>query len=364
MSSPKKIRVVVLFGGQSGEHEVSVASGKSVIAALNSEKYDVLPIAITKQGAWLSGKKAKQYLTLLTGAATEGGITEVQTSSLVTTGDTTTALEPLAEKLSEQHIDIVLPLIHGSFGEDGRLQGMLDMLGVPYVFSGMLASALAMDKPKAKLFAKQAGLQVLPEVVLTSSDVEVATIAAQVGLPAVVKPAELGSSVGIRIVHDEKELATAIRNAFVYGKKVMVEQFKAGRELTVGVFGNQPPRALAVIEIIPQGSEFYDYTAKYAAGGSKHVCPAQIPAAIEQLVKQDAVKVFGALECCDLARVDFIYNEKENAVYFLEINTIPGMTSTSLVPDEAREAGIDFTDFLNQLIQMALTRYSNAQKKA
>ena len=358
--SRKKNRVAVLFGGQSGEHEVSLSSARSVIEALNPARYEVVPIAVTKQGIWLGGKKAMQYLALQSGGAKEGGITSKQTKGLVAVGDTVATLEPILEKPADKKIDIVLPLIHGSFGEDGRLQGMLDMLGVPYVFSGMLASALAMDKPKAKLFAQQAGLQVLPAVVLTDSDIDVASIVAQVGLPAVVKPAELGSSVGIRIVHDKKELTAAITSAFTYGSKVMVEQFKAGRELTVGVFGNEPPRALAVIEIIPQGSEFYDYAAKYAAGGSKHVCPAQIPAAIEQLVKQDAAKVFGALECCDLARVDFIYNEKEKKVYFLEINTIPGMTSTSLVPDEAREAGIGFADFLDQLIQMALKRYSDA----
>lgn len=359
MNKKNKIRVGVIFGGPSKEHEVSLSSARSVIDALPKEKYDVVPIAITKQGSWLTGKKAAQYLALQSGGAKEEGISVEQSQSLVVAGDTDKTLQPFIEPGSvAERLDIVLPLVHGSYGEDGRLQGFLEMFNMPYVFSGPLASALGMDKPKSKIIAKNAGLEVLPDVIVTKTDpVNIDLILASIKLPVIVKPAELGSSVGISIAQTPDELSVAITKAFELCDKVMVEAFKKGRELTIGVFGNTPPKPLPIIEIVPNTSTFYDYEAKYAAGGSTHICPAEIPASVHKKVELDAVKIFTALECRDLARVDFIYNPDDDKVYFLEINTIPGMTATSLVPDEARIQGISFSDFLDKLITEASNRY-------
>lgn len=356
MFGGKKIKVGVIFGGRSGEHEVSLSSARSAISNLDSKKYEVVPIAITKKGSWLIGEKAQQYLELQSGDAKEGGISEKQSQSLVVTGDTDASLQQLTE--GHKGVDIILPLVHGSYGEDGKLQGLLETFGVPYVFSGVLASALAIDKSKTKIIGAEAGLKVLPEVILKKGDTyDISAIIEKVSLPVVVKPAELGSSVGIAMAADEQELKKAIDQAFGHGDKVMIEQFKKGRELTVAVLGNTPSRALPVIEIIPKSSTFYNYEAKYAQGGSDHVCPADIPEDIKQKVQSQSVSLFEALECRDLARVDFIYNEDDADVYLLEINTIPGMTATSLAPEAAKEDGLEFGVFLDTLITEALKRY-------
>ena len=361
MSNKKKIKLGLIFGGQSKEHEVSLSSARSVFNHLDSAKYEITPIAITKKGSWLIGSKAKKYLELQSGGAKEEAISEKKSQSLVALGDTSTSLSRLiGNQAGVSSLDIVLPLIHGSFGEDGKLQGLLEMFGVPYVFSGVLPSALSIDKSKSKLVARQAGLNVLPEIILNKNQpYNRNIITKKLSYPLVVKPVDLGSSVGISIVHNSQKLEQGIKQAFLFTDKVMLEQFKAGRELTAAVMGNDPAEALPIIEIIPRSSSFYDYKAKYAVGGSDHRCPADIPSNIRKKVQSQSLALFKALECRDLARIDFIYSEKDNDIYFLEINTIPGMTVTSLVPEAAKEAGLDFSDFLNRLITTALKRYDD-----
>ena len=352
-----KLKIGVIFGGQSREHEVSLDSAQSIINALNKEKYDIVPMAITKKGTWLIGDKGKQYLSLYAGIKKENGISTEESESLVTINEQDRGLTNFAEGDTGDKIDLIIPIVHGTFGEDGKLQGMLEMLGLPYLFSDTLASALAMNKPKTQIIVKNAGLNVLPHQVLNKNEeYNLEGIVDQLSLPIVVKPTEAGSSVGIFIARSIEELEKSIKDDFVYGDHLMLEKYKKGRELTVGMMGNHPPKALPVLEIIPQISDFYDYKAKYQDGGSRHVCPAEIPNEIRERAQADAKKSFQAIGCRDLARADFIWSEEDDQIYFLEINTIPGMTSVSLVPEAAKVVGMDFSKFLDELIQLGLKR--------
>jgi D-alanine-D-alanine ligase len=352
-----KLNLAVIFGGQSGEHEVSLKSANQVMSALSKEKYNIIPIAITKKGQWLIGEKGEEYMKLnLSKAGEEGGISVEQSQALVTINQGGRELEKFSEGgTNGDKIDLVLPIVHGPYVEDGKLQGMLDMLGLPYVFSGTFASALAMNKYKTKLIAKRAGL-VIPKDIVAGKKYKTEKIIKKLNLPVVVKPAELGSSVGINIAKTEEELKNAIDKALEYGSEVLLEQFIKGRELTVAVMGNKNPKALPVIEIIPKVSTFFDYKAKYEAGGSEEVCPADISEEIRKKVQKYAVKVFKAVGCRDLARADFILCEKDGKLYFLEINTIPGMTATSLAPQAAASARMEFPEFLDKLIDGAMKR--------
>lgn len=354
-----RINLAVIFGGRSGEHEISLKSAKQVMEALNEGKYNVIPIAINKKGHWLIGEKGKKYLEQnIVLAGQEGGADLEQSQSLVDLSSNEQSLTAFAEgDTGGNKIDLVLPIMHGPYGEDGKLQGMLDMLGIPYVFSGTLASALGMNKRKSKLIAKSAGVKIAKEVTVTRhKKYDPDKIIAKLSLPIVIKPAELGSSVGVNIAKTKEELEAGIQKALSYGHEAMLEQFIKGRELTVAVFGNKSPKAFPVTEIIPKVSNFYDYMAKYQDGGSQHVCPAEIPQDIFKKVQKSAVKIFKAIGCADLARADFIWNTETNKIYFLEINTIPGMTSTSLAPEAARAAGMEFPAFLDKLIVEAMKR--------
>ena len=346
----KKINLAVIFGGKSNEHEISLKSANEVMNSLNPDKYDIIPVAIAKNGQWLIGEASRQYMEAnLPKASQAGGVD----AAMIGSG----AVVFSGEELSKMGIDIALPIGHGAFIEDGRLQGMLDMLDLPYVFSGTLAHALAMNKQKTKLIAKSAGLKVAKEILLRKNKkYNIEKIIAKLGLPIVVKPTESGSSVGISVAKTSEESVSAIETAFQYGQEVMLEQFIAGRELTVAVMGNKNPKALPVVEIIPKISTFFDYAAKYQKGGSEEVCPADIPEDIRKKAQRYAVKIFQALGCQDLARADFIWSKADNKLYFLEINTIPGMTGTSLAPQAAAAAGMDFTRFLDKLISEALKR--------
>jgi D-alanine-D-alanine ligase len=352
-----KLNLAVIFGGQSGEHEVSLKSANQVISALNKEKYNIIPIAITKKGQWLIGDKGKKYMELnLPKAGEEDGISIEQSQSLVTINQEGKEMEKFAEgDTGGNKIDLVLPIVHGPYVEDGKLQGMLEMLGIPYVFSGTLASALAMNKFKTKLIAKKSGLVIAKDMIV-GKKYKTEKIVKKLNLPVVVKPVELGSSVGISIAKTEEELKNAIDKALELGSEVLLEQFIKGRELTVAVMGNKLPKALPVIEIIPKVSTFFDYRAKYQSGGSEEVCPAEISEEIRKKVQRYAVKIFKAVSCRDLARADFILSEENGKLYFLEINTIPGMTATSLAPQAAKAAGMEFSDFLDKLIDGAMKR--------
>jgi D-alanine-D-alanine ligase len=359
---PKKINVAVIFGGKSGEHEVSLSSARGVMKNLDKEKYNVIPIAITKKGNWLIGDKGKKYIEMNEDKiGKEGAISPEESQSLVTIKDDDRSLANYAEGSAGAKIDLVLPILHGPYGEDGRLQGMLDMLGVPYVFSGVLAHAIGMNKPKAKIIAATLGVPVPGDVVIKNEEkYDLDGMIEKLSLPMMVKPSELGSSVGISLVKTKEELKKGIEDAFSHGKEVILEQYIKGKEFTVTVMGGDPqaggPQALAITEIIPLISEFYDYKAKYEDGGSKHVCPAEISKEDEEKLKGYAVSTFKAIGCADLARVDFLWEEKNNEYYFTDINTIPGMTPTSLAPEAAALAGMNFSQFLDKLIEGAMKR--------
>jgi len=354
----KKINLAVIFGGQSGEHEVSLSSARGVMKNLDKKKYNVIPIAITKGGSWLIGKKADEYLEMNEDKiGKEGAISLEDSQKLVTAKGEEKNFFNYAEGELKEKIDLVFPILHGPFGEDGRLQGMLDMLGVPYVFSGVLAHAIGMNKPKAKIIAASAGVPVAKDIVIKKEEkFDLDGIIRELPLPLMVKPSELGSSVGVSLAKTKKDLKEAIKKAFSYGSEIILEQYIKGREFTVTVMEHEKPQALAVTEIIPLISEFYDYKAKYEEGGSKHVCPAEILREDEGRLKNYAIAVFETIGCNDLARVDFLWSERENEYYFTDINTIPGMTPTSLAPEAAALVGMNFTKFLDKLIGNALKR--------
>ncbi len=361
----KKINLAVIFGGRSGEHEVSLSSARGVMKNLDKERYNVIPIAITKGGNWLIGEKGAEYIKMNEGKiGKEGAISLAESQKLVSIADNERSLANYAEGNAGAKIDLVFPILHGPFGEDGRLQGMLDMLGVPYVFSGVLAHAIGMNKPKAKIIAATAGVPVAKDKVIRKGEkIDLEKIIGEVGLPLMVKPSELGSSVGISLAKTKEDLEKGIADAFTHGNEVILEQYIKGREFTVTVMENTPDRvqALAVTEIIPLISEFYDYKAKYEDGGSKHVIPAEISKEDEEKLKGYAVATFKAIGCNDLARVDFLWSETEKEYYFTDINTIPGMTPTSLAPEAAALAGMNFTAFLDKLIEGAMKRNKDSQ---
>ncbi len=352
----QKINLAVIFGGQSGEHEVSLSSARAVINNLDTNKYQIIPIAITKKGNWLIGEKGEQYLKdNADKIGKEGAISEEESQNLVAENKKERNLLNYAEgEIPENRINLVFPLVHGPYGEDGRLQGMLDMLGMKYVFSGVLAQALGMNKAKAKIIAKDQGVGVAQDLVVNKNDYEIEAVLAKIKLPIVVKPVALGSSVGISIAKNKKELKQGIEDAFQYGSEIILEKYISGREFTVTIMGGENPHVLAITEIIPLISEFYDYKAKYEEGGSKHICPAEIPLELENKLKQEALKTFKAIGCRDLARTDFMYDENKKETYFIDINTIPGMTATSLAPEAAKKADMQFGDFLDKLITNAL----------
>ena len=308
-----KKTIALLAGGVSNERDVSLKTGAKIFEALDKNKYEVY-----------------RY-------------------------DPKFDLVRFFNDAEAKKFNLVFPALHGPFGEDGRLQGMLDLIGVPYVFSGCLASALAMDKIKTKLIAKAAGLELAEDLELEKSNlIKPAEIINKLSFPIVIKPADSGSSVGVTIAKTDSELENGLSEAFRHSRTVLLEKFIQGRELTVAVMGfGKNSHALPVIEIIPKVSTWFDHKAKYEVGGSEEVCPAQIPDAIRDRVQADAVKIYKAIGCKDLARSDFIWSESDNKLYFLEINTIPGMTATSLAPQAARAAGMEFSEFLDRLIEGA-----------
>jgi D-alanine-D-alanine ligase len=321
----KKINVAVLMGGESSEHDVSLASGRMIFAALDKNKYRVLPAVISKKGEWRFGfgETARKFKI--------GG-----------------ALQELAKK----KIDCVLIALHGPFGEDGRVQAVLELAGIPYTGSGVLASALAMDKAATKKILAGAGIP-MPGHVVLKKDYR-PTELKNIKLPVVVKPLGQGSSVGISIVEKGGDLLGALKKSFRFEAAAMVEEFIRGREITASVLGNKKPKVLPLIEIRPKVSRFFDYRAKYEVGGSDEICPAPISRILTEKIQAAAVKAHRIMGCCGVTRSDFIL--RGGKPYFLEINTIPGMTKTSLVPQAAKKAGISFPALLDELVKLALFR--------
>jgi len=351
----KRIRVGVIFGGRSGEHEVSLRSAESIINAIDKTKYEVVPIGITKQGRWLVSGDAKALLP-------ETVMRANHQQSVAIIGDPTQqGLKRLDANLS-QPLDVVFPVLHGTYGEDGTIQGLLEMAGVPYVGCGVLASATGMDKVVMKQLFVQAGLTVadyewfLRAAWEADPDAVIKKIARRLGYPVFVKPANLGSSVGISKAQDRSELREAINDAARYDRRVIVERAVVGREIEVSVLGNDEPVASLPGEIIT-GHEFYDYEDKYIDTTSRTEVPARLPKKIVERLQRDAVKAFQAVDGAGLARVDFFVEDKTQRVIINEINTMPGFTSISMYPKLWEASGIPYNELIDRLIQLAIERH-------
>jgi D-alanine-D-alanine ligase len=357
-----KRRLAVLFGGRSAEHEVSVISAHAVLAALDPERFEVLTIGIDKRGRW-------HLLPALPAASEAGGLPAVGTDqgSVVSLarhpGDSTL----VAEDGTRAEIDVAFPLLHGPFGEDGTIQGALELAGIPYVGAGVLASAVGMDKAVQRILFTAAGLPVVPHEVVHERDWEedrkgVEARAEALGLPLFVKPATLGSSVGISKVVRPRDLPAAVEEALSYARKALVEQAVEGaREIECAVLGNDDPVASVPGEIIP-AAEWYDYRAKYLDDGTRLEIPARIPAQVAEEVQRMAVGAFRAIEAAGMARVDFFYREPDEVIVN-EINTIPGFTQVSMYPKLWEASGLSYADLVERLVELAVERHQNEAKR-
>ena len=352
-----KIRVGILFGGRSGEHDVSLQSAASVINALDRAKYEIVPIGITREGHWRVGSGAAQLLP-----------------QVLEHGDPVTpSVDPAGPKLlslaraapapgSRPEVDVVYPVLHGTYGEDGTVQGLLELADIPYVGAGVLASATGMDKDVMKRLFRDAGLPVVPWQLILRADWEShpgavrRRIEGELRYPLFVKPVNLGSSVGISKVHHRRELADALNLAAQYDRKILVEKGIDAREIECSVLGNDAPQASVPGEVVPV-NEFYDYEAKYIKEGSELVIPARLTARQTKRVQEVAIRAFQAIDGAGMGRVDFLLDRKTGKVYLNEINTIPGFTSISMYPKLWEASGIPYSQLLDRLIELALERH-------
>jgi D-alanine-D-alanine ligase len=351
----KRLRVGVLFGGRSGEHEVSLASAASVIRGLDPAKYEPVPIAITKEGHWRIGVGAQKMLP----EVLRGG-----DPVMMTADPTDASLMPLKGGGAGQHLDVIFPVMHGTFGEDGTIQGLLDLAGLPFVGAGVLGSAIGMDKDVAKRLLQVAKIPVVPWITVHRHDWEKnpkeiqRTVENKFKYPVFVKPATLGSSVGMTKVHSRAELAPALNLAAEFAMKILVEKAMVAREIEVSVLGNHDPKASIPGEIVPH-REFYDYTAKYLEDGTQLLIPAKLKAAQVKKIQSLAVAAFRALELSGMARVDFFLEKRAPGKLFLnEVNTIPGFTSISMYPKLWEASGIPFRELIDRLIALALEQHA------
>jgi D-alanine-D-alanine ligase len=350
----KRLRIGILFGGRSGEHEVSLASAASVIRGLDPDKYEALPIGITKEGHWLIGAGAQKMLP----EVLKGG-----QRVMMTADPTDAALVKLDGSGGGQRIDVVFPVMHGTFGEDGTIQGLLDLAGLPFVGAGVLGSAIGMDKDVSKRLMQVAKIPVVPWITIQRADwernpKEIRTaIEKKFNYPVFVKPATLGSSVGMTKVHSRAELAPALNLAGEFAMKILVERCMIAREIEVSVLGNHDPQASVPGEIVPH-REFYDYTAKYLEEGTQLLIPAKLKPAQVKKIQHYAVAAFRALELSGMARVDFFLEKKGGKIYLNEVNTIPGFTSISMYPKLWEATGIPFRELLDKLIALALEQHA------
>jgi D-alanine-D-alanine ligase len=342
-------RVAVLMGGRSSEHPISLASAQSVIAALDPERYDVVAVEIARDGRWTVGSGQGQISDAATPQIGPGPVSDTAASARPqvpvpgTAGEVTTTLG---------EVEVVLPILHGPFGEDGALQGVLEMADVPYVGAGVAASALCMDKDLFKAVMRDQGIPVTRNITLRDG---AAAPESPFGYPVFVKPARLGSSVGISKAHDGGELRAAVELAFEHDEKVLVEEFVSGIEVEVGVLGNRKPVASLVGEIVVTNNEWYDWEAKYEEGEMDLVIPARITGEQTERVQQLAVQAFVATECEGIARVDcFVRDDGE--VLINELNTMPGFTATSVYAKLFEASGIPYAELLERAIDLALER--------
>jgi D-alanine-D-alanine ligase len=349
----RKLRVGVLFGGRSGEHEVSLVSAASIIRGLDPQKYEAVPIGISKEGHWLIGEGAQKMLpdVLRTGQRV-----------VMSADPTESALMPIDGSPRGQKLDVVFPVIHGTFGEDGTMQGLLELAGLPFVGAGVLGSAIGMDKDVAKKLMQVAGIPVVPWIAVQRADWERdpkairRAVEKKFKYPVFVKPATLGSSVGMTKVHSRAELGPALDLAAEFAMKIMIERAVSAREIEVSVLGNHDPRASIPGEIVPH-REFYDYAAKYLEEGTQLLIPAKLKKSEIKKVQAMAVTAFRALELSGMARVDFFIEKRGGKIFLNEVNTIPGFTSISMYPKLWEANGIPFRELITKLIDLALEQH-------
>lgn len=361
----KKIRVAVIFGGRSAEHEVSLVSATSVIGALDPQKYEIIPVGITREGRWICHPDALQMLktdriplklkVLLQPDPTEDNKLVSQFSK-----------QDVSSAQSDEKFDVIFPVLHGTYGEDGAIQGLFELMDVPYVGAGVLGSSVAMDKVVQKRLFRSVGLPVVNFLSYNISadplkdDQEIAKIETELAYPIFVKPTNMGSSVGINKAHNRQELKEWIRVAFEYDRKIILEESVANaREIEVSVLGNENPRTSVPGEVIPSG-EFYDYDSKYVDDASKLEIPAKLPADIISKIQKIAVEGYSLIGCEGMARVDFLLG-KDN-VYISEINSIPGFTAISMYPKLWGASGLSYPHLLDELIRLAVERQQQKLK--
>nr|AIA16956.1 Putative amidase domain protein [uncultured bacterium] len=361
----KKIRIGLVYGGRSGEHDVSLQTALAVMKAIDYSKYEIKPVYITQQGDWRHGPsgverlQSKEQLTLGESAdARISAVDPISARALSKTGVT---------GLSEEHaVDVVFPLLHGTYGEDGTIQGLLEMAGIPYVGAGVLASAVGMDKVMMKKIFAHEGLPQCMFRHFTKSHwkqeqtFHVMEIEVSLGYPCFVKPANLGSSVGISKVHNRQELLEAIEYAFRFDRKVIVEESIDAREIEVGVLGNDRPITSVPGEVV-SNHEFYDYKAKYIDGNSAMLIPADLEEDVKLKLQEMAIRAFQAIDAAGLSRVDFFIKRGDGQILINEINTMPGFTPFSMYPLLWRESGKTYPELLNELIMLALERHKGKE---
>ncbi|MCX6123019.1 MAG: D-alanine--D-alanine ligase [Ignavibacteriales bacterium] len=358
----QRIRVGVIFGGRSVEHEVSLVSAASVINALDKDKYEVIPIGIASTGQWLSSNetlrllKEKQPIEL---EQEQWLVPDPRKQSLVAIKDGGSVGKAL---------DVIFPVVHGKFGEDGALQGLLELADIPYVGPGVLGSAVGMDKVIQKELLIRAKIPTAPSIWFSLEEYKtrhkkiVTEIERTLKYPLFVKPSNSGSSIGINKAHNRKELLLSIDVAAQFDRKILVEQgINNAREIECGVLGNDRPVASVPGEIVPS-NEFYDYDAKYVDDKSDAIIPAKLPNAVVKKIQQYALTAFRVLDCAGMARVDFLVTKKTNRIFLNEINTIPGFTSISMYPKLWQASGISYSALLDKLIQLALERHEAKTK--
>ena len=389
----KKLRVGILFGGRSGEHEVSLLSAASVLKAIDQNKFEVVPIGITKEGRWLTSGEAERLLQgkpvedarhLRAGdpEATPGAAVLARGEAVVVPPEpahrqqgmvpfqTATPARRAADRAI--NVDVIFPVLHGTFGEDGTIQGLLELADIPYVGAGVLGSAAGMDKDVMKALFRNAELPIVKHVTILRGDWEADPKKAEklvdknLKYPVFVKPANLGSSVGISKARDRKELGPAIYEAAKFDRKIVIEEGVGGkknkaREIECSVLGNDRPQASVPGEIVP-GKEFYDYTAKYLDEGSQLIIPAKLTKSETKKVQELAIKAFQAVDCSGLARVDFLMDPKNRKLYVNEINTMPGFTAISMYPKLWAASGLSYPELIEKLIQLGLERHAEKKK--
>lgn len=364
----EKKRVMVIFGGQSTEHEVSRLSATSIINNIDKSKFDVVLVGITKEGKWIPYNGPVEKIA--SGEWEEIAMNETVKNisgheniinAIVSRGASS---EAIMKSREDRTVDVVFPVLHGAKGEDGTIQGLFEMAGIPYVGCGVLSSAVGMDKIYAKIIFEKAGIPQADYLYFTRREIDedsskVADLIEQkFEYPIFVKPSNAGSSVGVSKAHDRKELIEALNLAARYDRKVLVEEFINGREVECAVLGNDNPIASTVGEILPS-NEFYDYNAKYIDGKSKTVIPADLPAETISKIREYAVKAFKALDCAGLSRVDFFVHKETGEVYINEINTLPGFTDISMYPMLWEASGISYGELIEKLIDLAIERYND-----